>query len=224
MIINMRSACMLLLALALLISGCGAMQNVPPAGHEAVEAGPATKSADSTDTGKQMEPNKVPVSAANQAEETGANSQTEPPVQPADDSQEVSSPSAKEEQAAQDPEPGKVAEPAVTVSIRGEGEIGTVLESQSVAVKDGDTVLDVLKKVTKANKISMEYRGGSGAFAYVEGIGNIYEFDHGPASGWTYSVNGEEPKKSAGVVSVKDGDRVEWLYVLKDKADKDESE
>ena len=32
--------------------------------------------------------------------------------------------------------------------------------------------------------------------AYIEGIGNLYEFDCGSVSGWMYRVNGEFPKIS----------------------------
>ena len=58
----------------------------------------------------------------------------------------------------------------------------------------------------------MDYRGGQGATAYIEGIDNVYEFDRGQGSGWMYRVNGIFPDRGAGVVPLQDGDRVEWLY------------
>lgn len=113
--------------------------------------------------------------------------------------------------AANDERPPK--QNAVTVSIVGDQEKGTILESASVEWSEGDTVLDVLKRITRSNKIQLEYRG-KGTAAYVEGIDNLYEFDRGAKSGWVYRVNGEFPNKSAGAFVLKAGDKVEWLYTL----------
>lgn len=79
-------------------------------------------------------------------------------------------------------------------------------------IQDGDSVLSALIAITKNKKIQMDYRGGQGATAYVEGIDNVYEFDRGQGSGWMYRVNGIFPDRGAGVVPLQDGDRVEWLY------------
>ncbi|MEZ7172844.1 DUF4430 domain-containing protein [Sporosarcina sp. OR05] len=79
-------------------------------------------------------------------------------------------------------------------------------------IQDGDSVLSALIAITKSKKIQMDYRGGQGATAYVEGIDNVYEFDRGQGSGWMYRVNGIFPDRGAGVVPLQDGDRVEWLY------------
>lgn len=97
-----------------------------------------------------------------------------------------------------------------TVSITGD-QGSPILPTTSVEVKQGDTVYDLLFRVTTQYGIQMEKRG-TGAMLYVEGIDNLYEFDRGPESGWMYRVNGIFPNKSAGVVAVKSGDRIEWLY------------
>ncbi|AXI01404.1 DUF4430 domain-containing protein [Sporosarcina sp. PTS2304] len=81
-----------------------------------------------------------------------------------------------------------------------------------MVIKDGDTVLAALIDITRKHKVQMDYRGGQGATAYVEGIDNVYEFDRGQGSGWMYRVNGIFPDRGAGVVPLLDGDRVEWLY------------
>jgi len=109
--------------------------------------------------------------------------------------------------------PVETAQPAqtVTISIVADEETGTVLAPTVVEIKKDDTVLEVLKKITRKNKIQMEYRGAKGA-AYIEGIDNIYEFDFGAKSGWMYRVNGEFPNKGAGSYKVKEGDVIEWLY------------
>ena len=99
----------------------------------------------------------------------------------------------------------------VTISIViSSGEIP--LSPTEIKIKEGDTVLDALIAVTKQRGIQMDYRGGQGASAYVEGIANVYEFDRGQGSGWMYRVNGIFPDRSAGTVPLEDGDRVEWLY------------
>lgn len=48
----------------------------------------------------------------------------------------------------------------------------------------------------------------------MEGINNLFEFDHGPRSGWLYRVNGSMHSKSAGAFTVNAGDVIEWLYTL----------
>ncbi|TCS93821.1 DUF4430 domain-containing protein [Hazenella coriacea] len=96
--------------------------------------------------------------------------------------------------------------------IRGDQQLGVIFSGQ-VPVHSGDTVFEVLKRVTKQQKIAMEHRG-IGSQVYVEGIANLYEFDRGQGSGWMYRVNGVFPNKSAGVFEIKPGDKIEWLYTL----------
>ena len=74
------------------------------------------------------------------------------------------------------------------------------LPATEMKITDGDTVLKALIAITKEKKIQMDYRGGQGATAYVEGMGNVYEFDRGQGSGWMYRVNGIFPDRGAGVV------------------------
>lgn len=112
------------------------------------------------------------------------------------------------------PEQPKQEEPkkeTVSISIKGDSGHGTVLSAVEVELAEGDSVLDVLKKITKEKRIQLDYSGAGGA-AYIEGIDNLYEFDRGPTSGWMFKVNGVFAKKSAGAVNVKNGDRIEWVY------------
>ncbi|MEW9668549.1 DUF4430 domain-containing protein [Ammoniphilus sp. 3BR4] len=102
---------------------------------------------------------------------------------------------------------------SVTLSIIGDEQTGTILNASEVGIEEGDTVLDILKKATKEKKIQLEYRG-TGSLAYVEGINNLYEFDHGPKSGWMYRVNGVFGKSSAGHIAIKPNDQIEWVYTL----------
>lgn len=86
------------------------------------------------------------------------------------------------------------------------------LPPTEMEITEGETVLNALIRITKDRKIQMDYRGGRGATAYVEGINNVYEFDRGQGSGWMYSVNGIFPDRGAGVVPLMAGDLVEWQY------------
>lgn len=88
---------------------------------------------------------------------------------------------------------------------------GIILESVEVEVNESDTVFEILQKVTRENKIHMDFKG-RGSTSYVEGIDNLYEFDKGPGSGWMYSVNGKFPNKSSGVWPVNFGDVIKWHY------------
>ncbi|QFT87747.1 hypothetical protein FIU87_03695 [Bacillus sp. THAF10] len=132
---------------------------------------------------------------------------------------ESTPPKKKEENSSEKPpekkeEEQKTEVSTVTYSIVADEAMGTILPPTSVEMKDGDTVLDVLIKVTKSHRIQMSFRGGTGATAYIEGINNLYEFDRGSGSGWMYRVNGIFPNRGAGVVPLLDGDRIEWLYTI----------
>lgn len=90
---------------------------------------------------------------------------------------------------------------------------GSLLAVTTVAVKKGSSVFDVLQKVTKENKIQLEYNY-TPAYKnyYIEGIGNLYEFDGGELSGWMYSVNGKFPGYGCSSYTVKEGDEIRWMY------------
>ena len=47
---------------------------------------------------------------------------------------------------------------------------------------------------------------------YVEGIHNLYEFDAGELSGWTYKINGKGVGYGSSSSYPSDGDTVEWVY------------
>ena len=48
--------------------------------------------------------------------------------------------------------------------------------------------------------------------AYIEGIGNLYEFDVGELSGWMYSVNGWFPNYGCSRYQLQNGDVICWVY------------
>lgn len=113
------------------------------------------------------------------------------------------------------PAPAATATPVntVTLSITGDEEHGVILAPAAYEIEKNETALELLRRITRQHKIQMEYQG-SKTFAYVEGIDNLYEYDHGAESGWMYKVNGEFPSKASGSWIMKPGDTVEWLYTL----------
>lgn len=90
---------------------------------------------------------------------------------------------------------------------------GWILPETKVNLQEGDTAFSVLQRVCRENNIPMEF-----SFTplydsdYVEGIGNLYEFDCGANSGWMYAVNGVFPNVGSSQVTLQNGDRVEWKY------------
>lgn len=88
-----------------------------------------------------------------------------------------------------------------------------VLFSAETSFDKGESVYDILKRVCDENGIQLE-TSYSPAFAtrYIEGIGNLYEFDCGTASGWMYTVNGEYMNYGCSSCIVSDGDKIAIRY------------
>lgn len=90
---------------------------------------------------------------------------------------------------------------------------GVLLPETQVTFSAGESAFDVLQRVCRDNKLHMEssftplYNS-----AYIEGIGNLYEFDCGELSGWMYSVNGVWPDYGCSGYTLHDGDTVVWSY------------
>ncbi len=90
---------------------------------------------------------------------------------------------------------------------------GTILAPTVCEIKEGESVFELLQRVTRNQGIQMEFRDDplySGA--YIEGINHLYEFDGGPGSGWMYKVNGWFPNYGCSQYKVKDGDAIVWCY------------
>lgn len=88
---------------------------------------------------------------------------------------------------------------------------GVILAPVTVYISEGDSVFDVLQRVTKEYKIQMEYEE-SPTSIYVEGINYLYEFSCGDLSGWMYSVNGDFAQVGCESYILQDGDVIKWLY------------
>lgn len=90
---------------------------------------------------------------------------------------------------------------------------GVLFPETEVVFYEGESVFHVLQREMKKSRIHMEFVNTPGyQSAYIEGIGNLYEFDCGGLSGWMYRVNGQAPGYGSSRYQLTDGDVVEWLY------------
>jgi len=93
-------------------------------------------------------------------------------------------------------------------------ENGVIYAEQTVIFEEGESVFDVLLRELKENKIHLEFMiTPIYNSAYIEGIGNLYEFDCGDLSGWVYKVNGSYADVGCSDYILNDGDKIEWVYV-----------
>ena len=99
----------------------------------------------------------------------------------------------------------------VSLTVIGGSQKGTIFSKQQVEVRTEDTPYTVLSR----NLGSQVETRGSGDRLYVSGIAGLREFDHGPESGWVYSVNGDYPSLGANVKTLNTGDQLVWEYKLK---------
>ncbi len=102
---------------------------------------------------------------------------------------------------------------------------GEILKSVTVEFEDGETVFDILCRACEANsctdncqycrnggiQLEYEYTPGYENY-YIEGIHQIYEKDCGSKSGWMYKVNGVFPNYGCSEYTLKDGDKIEFIY------------
>ncbi|MDR3091718.1 MAG: DUF4430 domain-containing protein [Clostridiales bacterium] len=92
-------------------------------------------------------------------------------------------------------------------------EDGVIFPPTEVAFYEGESVFDALRRELRRNKIHLEFVDAPFYdSAYIEGIGNIYEFDCGELSGWLYRVNGSFQDYGCSRRKLEDGDRVEFVY------------
>ena len=92
-------------------------------------------------------------------------------------------------------------------------EDGVILKKTEFEIAEGESVFDILEEAVRKNRIQMEY-SGMGELIYIQGLGYLYELDHGDLSGWIYLVNGESPSVGCAAYTLSDGDTVVWHYSL----------
>lgn len=90
---------------------------------------------------------------------------------------------------------------------------GIMYANSKVEIQEGDSVFDVLKRALISSGVHLEFSlTPVYNSAYIEGIGNLYEFDCGERSGWKFSVNGEVPRVGCSDVLVKPSDKIVFFY------------
>lgn len=90
---------------------------------------------------------------------------------------------------------------------------GVILATQEASFNPGESVFTVLSREMKRHHIHFEFEVNPVYnSAYIEGIANIYEFDCGELSGWTYRVNGSYPGYGCSQYLLEEGDIVEIVY------------
>ena len=95
----------------------------------------------------------------------------------------------------------------ITINIQVIG-MGNTMMASTLNVDKNSNALSVLKVIAAKNGKEV-----TGSDYYVSGIGGLKEKQHGPKSGWMYSVNGVAPNMAAIKYNLKDGDKVVWYYV-----------
>ena len=100
-------------------------------------------------------------------------------------------------------------DPTVTVAIDATAaERGMLFAETEILLYEGESALEILKRVCESQSIRIETNGG-----YVEGIDGLYEFDLGNESGWMFEVGGKRLGVSSADYAPKDGDAIVWVYV-----------
>ena len=96
-------------------------------------------------------------------------------------------------------------------------ENGVILKETTFEIEQGETVFDILTEAAAAYGLRLNHTGvtaTSGAMAYISGINDLSEFDHGSLSGWTYLVNDQRPSIGCGEYVLAAGDRIVFRYSL----------
>ena len=211
----MRRALLLLLTVLLLaLCACG---------HPAETPEPTTPPAETTVTDDDTAP-------AQQEEDGPTDAPDGPAPAPTDREDGTAAPAQSDPPAQKDDDPTPPAEPTCTLSISCATILanmadldpdktalvpadGWILAPTTVTFSEGESVFDVLRRVCRERAIHMEYTDTPAyGSAYLEGIGNLYELDCGPLSGWMYSVNGWFPNYGCSRYTLRDGDVVRWVY------------
>lgn len=99
-------------------------------------------------------------------------------------------------------------------------EDGILLQKTTVSFESGDSVFDVLRRCLREQNVHFEYVDAKAyGSIYIEGIGNLYEFDCGEQSGWLYFVNGISPGLGCSGYTVANGDEIVFAYTCDMGAD-----
>jgi hypothetical protein len=97
---------------------------------------------------------------------------------------------------------------------------GVLLSKTSVTFEPGETVFDVFSRCLREEKLHFEYVDAKAyGSTYIEGIGNLYEFDCGEQSGWLFFVNWISPGLGCSGYTLENGDEILFAYTCDFGAD-----
>ncbi|CDD84862.1 fOG: WD40-like repeat protein [Collinsella sp. CAG:289] len=105
-----------------------------------------------------------------------------------------------------------------SVSFIGPDENGTNTvwaSATDVKMSDGSTAADLTEQELKAAGLTYDSKGTSGASFYLASItraGKTYGWDQSTGKYWQLYINGQYSQKMAGQVTLKPGDKVQWVY------------
>lgn len=105
-----------------------------------------------------------------------------------------------------------------SVSFIGPDENGTNTvwaSATDVKMSDGSTAADLTEQQLKAAGLTYDSQGTSGASFYLASItrnGKTYGWEQSTGRYWQLYVNGESSQKMAGQITLKPGDKVQWVY------------
>ena len=105
-----------------------------------------------------------------------------------------------------------------SVSFIGPDENGTNTvwaSATDVKMSDGSTAADLTEQELKAAGLTYDSKGTSGASFYLASItraGKTYRWDQSTGRYWQLYINGQYSQKMAGQVTLKPGDKVQWVY------------
>lgn len=105
-----------------------------------------------------------------------------------------------------------------SVSFIGPDENGTNTvwaSATDVKMSDSSTAADLTEQELKAAGLTYDSKGTSGASFYLASItraGKTYGWDQSTGRYWQLYINGQYSQKMAGQVTLKPGDKVQWVY------------
>lgn len=85
-----------------------------------------------------------------------------------------------------------------------------VMEFQDVAFNEGETVLDLLKRLAQENNLTLVTKDYAGLGTLVEKIGD--QANGTDNKYWYYRVNDLQPQVGAAQYQLQNGERIEWRF------------
>ena len=90
---------------------------------------------------------------------------------------------------------------------------GIIFPKTKVVFYDGESVFNVLTRELKKKGIHIDFvNTPMYNTVYIKGISNLYERDCGELSGWIYMVNDKVPGCGCSQYTLKNGDKIEFVY------------